>query len=381
MKIAQLRSKIRGSLKIIWSIGWVESIPRLGVGYFDFVSCTGVLHHLKDPQRGINILHKAQLRNGGAMFMVYGQYGRSGVYQIQTLLKLIFPRHLAIDKELNHTKVVLSKLPPDHLFRHVVFKDLTQYGDIGIYDLLLHKRDVSYTIPSVYEWTEKGSYTFVDHCTSDISMHLSLNALIGEKLIFNALTRMPIYKQQATAEIISGNIYQHMFYASKRRDSKAMPVSNKYVIYAYGSPLRFTHVINKMENQRNHRDKMFIFAKLAWTQVTETALSDQAYNTNRPGFIVDILWPYSELNNFVIRVLTRKPTMPKTLISLIHDYNTYSNSNITISEGLVLLNDLFMHLKDTGMFYAKHQTIPEFPFTCSSNHYTVYDYDTPVEYE
>ena len=191
MALAQLKSKIRGSLKIIWSIDWVENIPRLGIGHFDFVSCTGVLHHLKNPQKGLNILNAAQPRDGGAMIMVYGRYGRSGVYQIQTLLELINPSKTAIENELNNTKVTLKVLPSGHWFTHKGFRDLKEYGDAGIYDLLLHKRDVSYTVPSVYEWTEKGSYIFVGHCNSKLSMQLSLYAQITEELLLLKLKRMP----------------------------------------------------------------------------------------------------------------------------------------------------------------------------------------------
>ncbi len=47
MSFTQFKVKARGSLKVVWVIGWIESIPRLGLGNFDFSVSTGVLHHLK----------------------------------------------------------------------------------------------------------------------------------------------------------------------------------------------------------------------------------------------------------------------------------------------------------------------------------------------
>ena len=88
MSVSQLRAKMRGILDIVWIVDWLESIPRLGMGLFDFIGCTGVLHHLKDPQKGLNTLGEFQSGKGGAMFMVYGHYGRSGIYQIQNLLQI-----------------------------------------------------------------------------------------------------------------------------------------------------------------------------------------------------------------------------------------------------------------------------------------------------
>ena len=86
MSIAQYRTKMRGWLKIVWVMDWIESIPRLGLGNFDFVVSTGVLHHLKSSQNGLNIISGLQQANGGAEIMVYGTYGRTPIYWIQKLV-------------------------------------------------------------------------------------------------------------------------------------------------------------------------------------------------------------------------------------------------------------------------------------------------------
>ena len=57
MSITQSKIKTRQSLQVVvWIIDWIESIPRLGLGKFDFSLSTGVLHHLKIPQKGLNIV-------------------------------------------------------------------------------------------------------------------------------------------------------------------------------------------------------------------------------------------------------------------------------------------------------------------------------------
>ena len=60
MHIAQRRIKMRGSLKVVWVKGWVESILFHGLGHFNYVSSTGVLHHLKSPDRGLRVLNNIQ---------------------------------------------------------------------------------------------------------------------------------------------------------------------------------------------------------------------------------------------------------------------------------------------------------------------------------
>ena len=47
MSISQLKVKMRGSSKVVWIIDWIESLPRLGLGKFDFavsvlLECEGI---------------------------------------------------------------------------------------------------------------------------------------------------------------------------------------------------------------------------------------------------------------------------------------------------------------------------------------------------
>ena len=46
-------------------------------------------NNLKNTQKGLNALNEIQYENGGAEYMVYGTIGRTGIYQIQNLLKIM----------------------------------------------------------------------------------------------------------------------------------------------------------------------------------------------------------------------------------------------------------------------------------------------------
>ena len=75
----------------VWRNDRIENLPNLGLGLFDLISCTGVLHHLPDPQTGLNIL-SASLKPGGGMFlMVYPTIFRTAIYQA-IIRPLIFIR-------------------------------------------------------------------------------------------------------------------------------------------------------------------------------------------------------------------------------------------------------------------------------------------------
>ena len=111
MSIAQYRAKMRGWLKIVWVTDWIESIPKLGLGTFDLAASTGVLHHLKSPQKGLSIVSDAQQPLGGAQILVYGAYGRTPVYWIQNLLRIINEKSENINDELK-----VDESPPPNEF-------------------------------------------------------------------------------------------------------------------------------------------------------------------------------------------------------------------------------------------------------------------------
>ena len=178
MSIAQARVVMRRSNKVVWVTDWIESIPRLGMGQFDFVACPGVLHHLKNSQNGLNILKDAQIRNGGSMLLVYGKYGRTGVYQIQHLLRIINIHRKIMNQELGNANHVLKVLPENHWFHHIPNGDHKTMGQIGVYDLLLHKRDVSFSIPDLYEWLRRSNLYLIDFSAPHVRIGSSLELTI-----------------------------------------------------------------------------------------------------------------------------------------------------------------------------------------------------------
>ncbi len=60
----------------------IEAVAELGAS-FDLVICTGVLHHLADPQAGLDALRSVMGPGGAIQLMVYATYGRTGVYMLQ----------------------------------------------------------------------------------------------------------------------------------------------------------------------------------------------------------------------------------------------------------------------------------------------------------
>ena len=60
-------------------------LPQLGLGRFDFIRCTGVLHHMEDPLAGLRALAQVLHEDGLMGVMVYGRYARTGVREGQRM--------------------------------------------------------------------------------------------------------------------------------------------------------------------------------------------------------------------------------------------------------------------------------------------------------
>ena len=79
---------------------------------FEQIVCTGVLHHLPDPEAGLQALHGVLAPQGALHLMVYAPYGRAGVYMLQD-----YCRRLGLgtgEQDIRALAASLQALPPDH---------------------------------------------------------------------------------------------------------------------------------------------------------------------------------------------------------------------------------------------------------------------------
>lgn len=229
--IAQRRAEIRGLSNITWIHESLLNLPRLGLAPFDYINCSGVLHHLADPDEGLRALRSVLRQDGplpGAIgLMVYATTGRTGVYQMQALMRLAnsTPEGGTVDapQKITRTRDLLASLPPSNWFMRgqELYND-HKTGDAGLYDLLLHSQDRSYSVGELFDWL--GGPT--DGATAGHGFHLAfsdvqrgrspylLHMVMGRKppQMASNLRALPRRKQYEIAELVTGDIVTHSFY-------------------------------------------------------------------------------------------------------------------------------------------------------------------------
>lgn len=210
-RVAEARARARGLTNIRFHTGSLLDLTVLDLCDFDYVDCCGVLHHLPDPPAGLRALVDAVRTGGGLGLMVYGTHGRSGVYEVQALLRQLVDK-APIAEQVAVAKRLLAALPPTNLLKRNPFvRDHLDGGDAGLYDLLLHSQDRSYTVPELLELLGSAGLqaaALVEPAAYDPATY------VPDAKLAPLFERLPWPERCAAAERLAGALKTHVVYAA-----------------------------------------------------------------------------------------------------------------------------------------------------------------------
>jgi hypothetical protein len=137
----------------------IEDVDRLN-RQFDLIVSTGVLHHLADPQKGLQALAGCLRPQGVVALMLYAKYGRIGVEILQSVA-----RDLGLEQNeesLVIVKNMLAILPQNHPIQSYISIAPDLQYDAGLVDTFLHGRDLTYTVKDCIELVTSAGLVFQD---------------------------------------------------------------------------------------------------------------------------------------------------------------------------------------------------------------------------
>ncbi len=229
-QICEARAKARGLRNIQFLTGSLLDLPAMNIGQFDYIDCTGVLHHLTEPAVGMRALASVLQPDGGIGVMLYGEYGRSGVYPLQEMLRTLAPPSMAVEDRLAMAKRLIRFLPTTNLFRRNPYlNDHVTGGDAGLYDLVLHSCDRAFTVPDIGTMAASAGLrvvAFLEPVRYEPATYMS------DPVIARQMSSLPLLERAAFAERLAGNLRTHVFYATRAgfdtvarpEDTSAIPV-------------------------------------------------------------------------------------------------------------------------------------------------------------
>ncbi len=195
----------------------IERVAELA-SQFDHVVCTGVLHHLPDPDAGLRALREVLAPGGATHLMVYAPYGRVGIYMLQD-----YCRRLGIgatSKEIASLVDSLTALPPNHPLVPLLRDTPDFRTEAGLADALLHPQDRSYSVPQLFEFLDRGGLRFGRWIRQ--APYLAACGSLATFPHRPLLDRLGAAEQYAAVELFRGTMVRHSAVAY-RSDEPADP--------------------------------------------------------------------------------------------------------------------------------------------------------------
>src|SRR6266481_862340 len=186
----------------------IEQVAELG-SKFDQIVCTGVLHHLPDPDIGLQALRNVLAPSGAMHLMVYATYGRAGIHMMQEYCRLLGVG--ASEAELRGLGTTIGALPADHPIAGVASRAKDFRNPDALADALLHPQDRAYTVPQLYAWLERCGLSLGRWFEQ--APYLPQCGAIANMPHAARLVSLPPQSQHAAVELLRGTMVAHNFIA------------------------------------------------------------------------------------------------------------------------------------------------------------------------
>jgi hypothetical protein len=199
----------------------IEEVGELGQR-FDQIVCTGVLHHLRDPDISLRSLRSVLAPHGAMHLMVYATYGRAGIYMMQEYCRLLGVG--ATGEELRDLGATIAALSADHPIAGVARRATDFRRPDALADALLHPQDRPYTVTQLYAWLDRCGLSF-GRWFEQAPYLPQCGAIAGTPHGVRLASLSPRL-QHAAVELLRGTMTKHNFIAYRDdRVGEAQPIT------------------------------------------------------------------------------------------------------------------------------------------------------------
>jgi len=182
----------------------IERVSELETD-FDQIICTGVLHHLPDPDAGLAALRHVLRPDGAMHLMVYAPYGRTGIYMLQEFCRRLGIR--ATDEGIRDLADALRLLPAGHPLDSLLREAPDFRQEAALADALLHPQDRAYSVPQLFDFIKSGGLAFGRWVKqAPYSPHCGVMAQIPQA---SRMAQLPLKEQYAAVELFRGTLVRH----------------------------------------------------------------------------------------------------------------------------------------------------------------------------
>lgn len=231
MDVAKERCQRSGANRVEFHLKSLYDVEQLP-GEFDLINCVGVLHHLSDPIRGIQVLAK-KLAPGGLMHIfVYGELGR---WEIQLMQKAI--ALLQGDKRGDYRdgvevgRQLFASLPEKN---RIVKREKERWSmenqrDENFADMYVHPQEIDYNIETLFELIDASKLDFVGFSNPGF---WQLERLLGKAPLMERATGLSDRQRYRLIELLDPEVAHYEFFLSRPPLPKADWSTNEVLLRA-----------------------------------------------------------------------------------------------------------------------------------------------------
>lgn len=185
-------------------------------GQFNWINCVGVLHHMPDPIRGIQVLANKLAPGGIFHIFVYAAIGRWEISLMQRAIRLLQGERLGDYRDgVKVGRTLFDVLPDDNRLKRREKErwSLENQRDECFADMYVHPQEVDYTIDSLFELIEASGLEFVGFSNPHI---WDLERLLSDSEdLLNRANQLPRRDQYRLIELIDPEITHFEWFLAK----------------------------------------------------------------------------------------------------------------------------------------------------------------------
>ncbi len=221
----------------------IERVEELG-NSFDQIVCTGVLHHLPNPDAGLAALRDVLTPDGAMHLMVYAPYGRTGIYMLQEFCRRVGIH--ATDDGIRDLVTALQSLPPDHPLEGLLRQAPDFRHEAALADALLHPQDRAYSVPQLFQFLKNAGLSFGRWIKqAPYSIACGVLAKLPQAA---QMAQLPLEDRFAAAELFRGTMLRHSVVAYRNdRPAEAAPIHFSGDAWLRYVPLRMPETLSIQE--------------------------------------------------------------------------------------------------------------------------------------
>lgn len=194
----------------------VEDAPELGLA-FDHIVCTGVIHHLADPELGLSALTKVLAPGGALHLMVYALFGRTGAAMIRRYSQLL--GLTTTESDMTELQASLRELPTGHPLVSLLGRAPDFDDRDALADAMLNPRERAYTVPQLLQLLDGAGLAFGRWLRQ--APYLPHCGVLASVPHGPRIATLESADQWAAVELFRGTITRHSVLAYHRDDMPA----------------------------------------------------------------------------------------------------------------------------------------------------------------